>query len=133
MVQWVKFPTLDFSSGHDLSVRDVEPCIGLCTDCKEPVWCSLSLPLSLPSPAHALSCSQNKYRDLKTKTFYLVILETLSHNLSASFHGRERILGADITYCICYSRFKLDLTYRIPICERMVSVSPLSTYLLFIS
>ena len=49
----------DFSSGHDLTVREFEPCIRLCTDSSEPGasfrFCvSLSL---CPSPAHALSPS----------------------------------------------------------------------------
>ena len=28
--------TLDFSSGHDLMVREFKPCIGLCADVMEP-------------------------------------------------------------------------------------------------
>ena len=48
----VKRPTLDFGSGHDLTVRGFEPCIGLCTDSTEAAWDSLSRPLCLcPSPA----------------------------------------------------------------------------------
>ena len=43
----VKHPTLDFSSGHDLIVREFEPHIGLCADSVEPVD-SLAPPLSLP-------------------------------------------------------------------------------------
>ena len=44
--------TLDFSSGHDFRVREMEPRMGLCTDSAEPAWDSLSvslcpLPLSL--------------------------------------------------------------------------------------
>ena len=42
-----------FSSGHDLTVREFEPHIGLCTDGAEPAWDSLSLPLS--RPFHSLS------------------------------------------------------------------------------
>ena len=51
----VKHQTLAFRSGHDLMVRGIEPHIGLCTDSSEPVWDSLSLPLSLPLPKHTLS------------------------------------------------------------------------------
>ena len=61
VVQLVKRLTLDFGSGHDLIVREIEPCIQLCADGVEPVWDSVSLPLSLPllcSEVHALS--QNK-------------------------------------------------------------------------
>ena len=41
---------LAFSSGHDLTIRDMEPRIGLCTDSMGPAWDSLSPPLSAPSP-----------------------------------------------------------------------------------
>ena len=40
----------DFGSGHDLVVREFEPCVGLCADSSEPGACfgfSLSLSLSL--------------------------------------------------------------------------------------
>ena len=40
--------TLDFGSGHDLTVCEFEPCVGLCTDNVEPAWDSLSF---LPPPA----------------------------------------------------------------------------------
>ena len=59
----------DFGSGHDLTVSEFKPGIGLCADSSEPGACfgfcvclsvclslSLSLSLSLcPSPIHALS------------------------------------------------------------------------------
>ena len=35
--------TLDFSSGHDRMVLEIEPHIGLCTNSAEPAWDSLSL------------------------------------------------------------------------------------------
>ena len=56
MAQSVKRPTLDFGSGHDLTVRECEPCMGLCTDSTEPAWDSLSSSLSAP-PLLALSVS----------------------------------------------------------------------------
>ena len=40
--------TLGFSSGHDLTVHEFKPRIGLCTDSVEPAWDSLSLPLPPP-------------------------------------------------------------------------------------
>ena len=46
MAQSVKRQTLDFGSGHDLTVREFEPCMGLCADSVEPAWDSLS-PFSL--------------------------------------------------------------------------------------
>ena len=59
-VGWVT----DFGSGHDLTVCEFEPRVGLCADCSEPGACfgfcfflSLSAPLLL---VHTLSRSQNK-------------------------------------------------------------------------
>ena len=46
MAQSVKHSTLDFGSGHDLPVREFEPCIRLCADGMEPAWDSVSPPLS---------------------------------------------------------------------------------------
>ena len=53
MAQLVKHLTLDFSSDHDLMVREFEPCIGLCVDIVEPAWDSLTPSLSAP-PLHSL-------------------------------------------------------------------------------
>ena len=56
MAQLVECPALDFSSGHDLKVRDFELRIGLYADGAESAWDSLSLASSLsPSPARSLS------------------------------------------------------------------------------
>ena len=56
MAQLVKCPTLDFGSGHDLTVREFEACIRLCADSAEPAWDSLSPSLSAPPTlAHILS------------------------------------------------------------------------------
>ena len=39
MARSVKRLTLDFSSGHDLTVAsEIEPCVGLCADSEEPAW-----------------------------------------------------------------------------------------------
>ena len=35
-------PTLDFGSGHDLTVHGFEPRVGPCTDSVEPAWDILS-------------------------------------------------------------------------------------------
>ena len=56
MAELVKHLTLDFSSGHDLTLREIEPLMGICADSTEPAWDSLS-PLSLPLPL----LSQNKH------------------------------------------------------------------------
>ena len=50
--------THDFGSGRDLTVRKIEPRIGLCADSMQPCL-GVSLPL-LPLLAHGLSLSQNK-------------------------------------------------------------------------
>ena len=46
VAQFAKRLTLGFGSGHDLTVRGIKPCIGLCPGSVEPAWDSLSLPLS---------------------------------------------------------------------------------------
>ena len=51
-----KWPTLDFSSGHDLTVCELEPHVSLCADSTVPAWDSLSLSLC-PSPALSVSLS----------------------------------------------------------------------------
>ena len=51
----VKRPTLDFSSGRDLAVREFEPRVGLLADSAEPAWDSLSPSLPVPCP-----CSLSK-------------------------------------------------------------------------
>ena len=47
MAESVKHLTLDFSSGHDLTVRESEPCIRFHTVSVEPAWDSLSPSLTL--------------------------------------------------------------------------------------
>ena len=44
--QLVKHPTLDFGSGHDLMVHEVEPCLGVLSLCPYPTR-ALSLSLFL--------------------------------------------------------------------------------------
>ena len=56
MAQSVKRLTLDFGSGHDLTVRG--PCLRLCANSVEPAWDSLSVSFSAPPHAHALSLSK---------------------------------------------------------------------------
>ena len=43
MAQLVECLTLDFGSGRDLTVCEMEHCMGLDTDSVEPAWDSLSL------------------------------------------------------------------------------------------
>ena len=60
MAQSVKRLTLDFGSGHDLMVCEIERHVGLCADSSEPAWHSLSLPLLCPSLRLSLFL-KNKY------------------------------------------------------------------------
>ena len=46
VAQSVKRPTLGFSSGHDLSVLETEPCIGLHAGSVKPAWDSFSFPIT---------------------------------------------------------------------------------------
>ena len=59
MVQSVKRPTLGFDSGHDLTVREFQPRVGLWADSTELARDPLSFSLSAP-PLLTLSLSQNK-------------------------------------------------------------------------
>ena len=56
-VQSVKHLTVDFHSGHNVTVYEFEPCVELCADSVEPAWDSRSLSLSL-----SLSLSQNTHK-----------------------------------------------------------------------
>ena len=58
VAQSVKHPILDFSSGHDLMVREVELYIGLQANRAEPAYDSLSPSLSAPlQPSLSFSVS----------------------------------------------------------------------------
>ena len=48
VAQLIKHPTLDFCSGHDLTVCEIEPCVGLCLHWQHGACLGFSLPLSLP-------------------------------------------------------------------------------------
>ena len=47
VAQSVERLALDFGSGHDLGVCELEPQVGLCGDSAEPAWDSLSLSLKM--------------------------------------------------------------------------------------
>ena len=59
MAQLFRHPTLDFGSGHDLTICEFEPCVVLCTDSVEPAWDSLPPSLSAP-PILSLSLKNKK-------------------------------------------------------------------------
>ena len=48
VAQSVEHLALDLGSGHDLTVRGIEPHVRLCADGAEPAWGSLSPSLSTP-------------------------------------------------------------------------------------
>ena len=56
MAQLVKRQTLGFGSGHDLTICEFEPLVGLCPGSVEPAWDSLS-PSLCPSCSCAVSVS----------------------------------------------------------------------------
>ena len=58
VAQLVKHLILDFDSGHDVKVCEIEPHIGLCADSVEPPWDPLSVSLSFCfSPTCAYLCA----------------------------------------------------------------------------
>ena len=54
VVQSIKQPTLDFGSGHHLTVHEFKPSLGLCAGGTELSWDSLSVP---PPVTFSLSLS----------------------------------------------------------------------------
>ena len=77
MAQSVKRLALAFSSGHDLTVHEFEPCIRLCVDSEEPAWDSPSPSLSLHLPClHSLVLSlslSKRVNKLKKKLGFVVL------------------------------------------------------------
>ena len=59
MAQSVMHPTLDFGSGHNLTIDEIKPCVRACSDSAGSAW--ESLPLSLHLPLLALSLLINKH------------------------------------------------------------------------
>ena len=57
MAQSIEHPTLGLGSGHDLTVHEFEPRIGLCAGSAEPARDSIS---ALPLLMRSHSLSQNK-------------------------------------------------------------------------
>ena len=74
VAQSVKCLTLNFGSGRDLVVHEIEPHLELCTDNVEPAWDSLSLTSAPPhsracTHERALSLSLSKYINKHKKSF----------------------------------------------------------------
>ena len=57
MAQWVECLTVDFDSGHHLTVCRIEPSVGLCADSVEPAWDSC-----LPAPQINKLKKKKKYK-----------------------------------------------------------------------
>ena len=68
--QSVKHATLDFGSGHDLTVCGIEPRVVLCANSEEPAWDSLSPSLSARTPL-TLSLSLSKINTFLKKEMVL--------------------------------------------------------------
>ena len=69
----VKPLTLDFSSGHDLTVCEFKPHVRLCADGVQPAWDSLSPSLTAPPPL-MLVLSLSKIKNKHKKNFILKLL-----------------------------------------------------------
>ena len=65
VAQLVKYLTLDFGSGHDLTVMKLSPLFGLLADNMDPAWDSLSLCFAPP----LLMCFFFFYLDKNKKKF----------------------------------------------------------------
>ena len=50
VAQLVEHLTIDFGSGHDLTVHEFKPCSGLCADNVELAWDSVFPAVSAPPP-----------------------------------------------------------------------------------
>ena len=59
MAQSVKHPTLDLSSGHRLTIREIEPHVGARAHSAEPSWDSLPPLSALPLPSLSLSLKKS--------------------------------------------------------------------------
>ena len=92
MAQSVKRLTLGLGSGHDLTVREFQPHIGLCADGTEPVWDSVS-PSLCPSPACVCSLflSQNFKKIFKKRKKKQDLLLTMTPRHSPGVYGREEL------------------------------------------
>ena len=73
VAQSVKRLTLDFSSGHDLTVRVFEPLMGLRADGEEPAWNSLSPPHP-PQNKQVNLEKKSVRRDLQWKRLSLFVM-----------------------------------------------------------
>lgn len=113
---------LDFSSGHDLTARGIEPCVGLRADLAQPAWDFLSLPLPLSSPlplllSQSLFLSQNKYINNEKKPQYfkleyytevLTLRQTWPQSMNMSFWAGSTIRSIfnaeseQIARCRCF-------------------------------
>ena len=79
VAQLIKRPTLDFGSGHDLMVPQIEPHVSLYADSLKPAWDSPSLPLSKQTN------KQTNKQEITPSMCDLIFLNVLSeHHLKLS-------------------------------------------------
>ena len=83
VAQSVKRLTLDFGSGHDLTVCEIESHVGLCTDSVEPAWGLLSPSLSAPP---------------------LFICAQIEINLKKIFLKRKGAVRSEYVFCLSTGR-----------------------------
>ena len=79
VAQLSKGLTPGLGSGHDLTVRELEPCIGLCADSVKSAWDFLSL----TPPLHPLSQNKPKLRGKKRKYFFSSNINLLMYKMRA--------------------------------------------------
>ena len=95
---WLSWLSIsDFSSGHDLIIREFKPCVGLCADSSEPGACfrfCVSLCLC-SSPAHTLSLLPSKIKiNIKKKNLRIDITQKKIHKWLRSTRSPSPVLRA---------------------------------------
>ena len=68
LAQSAKHWALDFNSGYDLTVHEIEPCIRLYAGSEEPAWDSLSPSLSAPPHLFSLPLQNKKFKKTLKKS-----------------------------------------------------------------
>ena len=113
MAQLIKHLTFDFDSGHDLTVLEFVPRIGLCAGSVGPAWDSLFLPLSLPFPhLHCLCLSQNKKlkknipADINVSKLQIAFLTKRMESIY-SVDGLFLFTARSVRFCLWFPGYRL--------------------------
>ena len=80
--------SVDFGSGHDFTVREFEPCIGICADSSEPRAASDSVSPSLSAPPQLMMSLSHK-QFLIFFNIYSFLRDKERHNMSGGGVERE--------------------------------------------